>query len=174
MRQTQTGLHVFKFAHEMFFWYVIHVTQEDRTLWSLCTSKDRISTGRNSCRWFSLWCCCKAIPWKSPTAQDPSSLCFDTQRVERPCCDCGLSTTSTTPNYSMLRSSFIFAVCCALWSVVSVEISMILSPPARANTVFTSDGLWRFWILSSLSAGDSGRAVFWSLWSRNHHWRVCG
>ena len=39
--QIQTGLHVFKIAHEMFFWsrahHVIQVTQEDRIFRSLCT-----------------------------------------------------------------------------------------------------------------------------------------
>ena len=39
--QIQTGLHVFKIAHEMFLrtcaHHVIHVTQEDRIIGSLCT-----------------------------------------------------------------------------------------------------------------------------------------
>ena len=62
--------------------------------------------------------------------------------------------------FSMLRSSFTFAVCNAFWSSVNVEISILQSPPAIANTVFTSAGLRRFGILSSRSAGDNGRAGF--------------
>ena len=41
IRQIQTGLHVSKITHEMFFWshanHVIRVTQEDRIFRSLCT-----------------------------------------------------------------------------------------------------------------------------------------
>ena len=46
--------------------------------------------------------------------------------VERTFCDCGLSTTSTTPILSVLRSSFISAVCNAFGSSVNVAVSFPL------------------------------------------------
>ena len=253
--QIQTGLHVFKIAHEMLFWtcthHVKHVTQEDRTVWSLCTFlhiRRRIGYqlvavhvvdflcavntpglrrdlealkrflakpyhGRvQLCfrRWFhthralirlasvidemhcenlrkqldfrelrqswevrakswalafqrkNLYLSLPFVQIRMPRVSlcriHPVSVLIPS--VLRELVATVVSTTSSTPKLSMLRSSFIFAVCSAFWSFVNVEISILLSPPARANTVFTSVGLWRFWILSSLSAGDNGRAGF--------------
>ena len=74
----------------------------------------------------------------------------------------------------------------SVWSFVNVEI--LLSPPAWSNTVFTSDGLWRFWfcplflreitdVLVSVSADqESPLTSLWLYWRMrmfgNGSWNV--
>ena len=66
---------------------------------------------------------------------DPSSRCFDTQRVERTCCDCGPPTTSTTPkNLYILKVIHFCSVHNALRCKL-LQLPTLCSPPLASDVL---------------------------------------